>query len=207
MLKIIRRQLSVPALFLFLLILAGCGATSTPSRFYVLSSMDNLATDQETKTDLDSIRICIGAVSLPKYLEKHQIVTRSGSNELQLAEFDRWAGNFEEDIGNVVAENLALLLSSDQVFSYQAIDVFDEADYTVAIDISRFDGRLGERVELVARWTILDGTGEEVKGITATHIIEPVQGDTYADMVAAQSRALASLSREIGTAFKDLRVR
>jgi uncharacterized lipoprotein YmbA len=206
MLKTIRAKPCYLVLYLILFILTGCGATSPASRFYVLSPMAESATGQEAITDSGSISISIGPVSLPKYLKKQQIVTRSGSNELQLAEFDRWAGKIEEDIGRVVAENLAYLLSTDRVLSYPAINAV-AADYTIQIDISRFDGNLDGNVELIARWAIFDVQGNLAKGVTATRIIEPVQGNTYAEMVAAQSRALGVLSREMGDAFKHLAAR
>ena len=206
MLKTIRAKPCYLVLYLILFVLTGCGVTSPPSHFYVLSPMAEMATEQKKITDSDSISISIGPVSLPKYLKKQQIVTRSGSNELQLAEFDRWAGKIEEDIGRVIAENLAYLLSTDRVLSYPAIEAV-EADYTIAIDISRFDGNLEGNVELIARWAIFDVEGKVAKGLTATRIIEPLQGNTYADMVAAQSRALGALSRELGDAFKHLMAR
>jgi uncharacterized lipoprotein YmbA len=206
MLKTIRAKPCYLVLYLILFVLAGCGVTSPPSHFYVLSPMAEMATEQKKITDSDSISISIGPVSLPKYLKKQQIVTRSGSNELQLAEFDRWAGKIEEDIGRVIAENLAYLLSTDRVLSYPAIEAV-EADYTIAMDISRFDGNLEGNVELIARWAIFDVEGKVAKGLTATRIIEPVQGNTYADMVAAQSRALGALSRELGDAVKHLMAR
>ena len=206
MLKTIRAKPCYLVLYLILFVLTGCGVTSPPSHFYVLSPMAEMATEQKKITDSDSISISIGPVSLPKYLKKQQIVTRSGSNELQLAEFDRWAGKIEEDIGRVIAENLAYLLSTDRVLSYPAIEAV-EADYTIAMDISRFDGNLEGNVELIARWAIFDVEGKVAKGLTATRIIEPVQGNTYADMVAAQSRALGALSRELGDAFKHLMAR
>ena len=206
MLKTIRAKPCYLVLYLILFVLTGCGVTSPPSHFYVLSPMAEMATEQKKITDSDSISISIGPISLPKYLKKQQIVTRSGSNELQLAEFDRWAGKIEEDIGRVIAENLAYLLSTDRVLSYPAIEAV-EADYTIAMDISRFDGNLEGNVELIARWAIFDVEGKVAKGLTATRIIEPLQGNTYADMVAAQSRALGALSRELGDAFKHLMAR
>ena len=70
--------------------------------------------------------------------------------------------------------------------------------------ISMFEGRLGESAEIIARWAIFDIQGKNVKSITSTRIIEPVQGTGYADMVAAQSRILASLSRELADAIIQL---
>ena len=45
------------------------------------------------------VAINIAPVELPDYLNRLQIVTRDGRNELKLAEFDRWAGSLAENIG------------------------------------------------------------------------------------------------------------
>lgn len=179
----------------------GCAGRSKSSSFYVLSPVaDTEFGMKNTSGESSDISIGISPVSLPKYLKKSQIVTRTGNNELHLAEFDRWAGKIEEDIGSVIAENLTYFLSTDNVLSYPSMEAI-ELDYNVKLDISRFDGSLGGQMELVARWAIFDGAGNSLYGVKATHIIEPTRGGGYADMVAAQSRALASLSRELADAI------
>jgi len=184
-----------------MLLQVGCAGRSKSSSFYVLSPVaDTEFGIKNTSGESSDISIGISPVSLPKYLKKSQIVTRTGNNELHLAEFDRWAGKIEEDIGSVIAENLTYFLSTDNVLSYPSMEAID-LDYNVKLDISRFDGSLGSQMELVARWAIFDGDGNSLYGVKATHIIEPTKGGGYADMVAAQSRALASLSRELADAI------
>jgi uncharacterized lipoprotein YmbA len=203
--KTIHVRIPVMAFCMVLLLLAGCVSTAknTP-RFYVLSPMAEIETEkQEVSAETGNISISIGPISLPKYLRKSQIVTRTGNNELHLAEFDRWAGKIEEDIGRVIAENMTYILSTDKVLSYPAIGALD-TDYRIEMGISMFEGRLGGSVELIARWAIFDIQGKNVKSITSTRIIEPVQGTGYADMVAVQSRILASLSRELADAIIQL---
>ena len=184
-----------------MLLQVGCAGRSKSSSFYVLSPVaDTEFGIKNTSGESSDISIGISPVSLPKYLKKSQIVTRTGNNELHLAEFDRWAGKIEEDIGSVIAENLTYFLSTDNVLSYPSMEAID-LDYNVKLAISRFDGSLGGQMELVARWAIFDGDGNSLYGVKATHIIEPTKGGGYADMVAAQSRALASLSRELADAI------
>ena len=72
------------------------------------------------------------------------------------------------------------------------------------MDIIRFDGRLGGDLELIVRWAILDRQGNTVHDIQSTHISEPVNGLTYAEMTAAQSRALARYSRNVAEVIKKL---
>jgi uncharacterized lipoprotein YmbA len=182
----------------------GCAGRSKSARFYVLSPVTGpeLAM-QNTSGGSSDLAIGISPVTLPKYLRKPQMVTRTGSNELHLAEYDRWAGKIEEDIGRVMAENLSHMLATKRVFSYPAMEGI-ALDYLVEIDISRFDGRLGGDIELIARWVLFDGGGKTVYGVKTTHIIEPTRGGGYADMAAAQSRALAAFSRELADAIKEL---
>jgi uncharacterized lipoprotein YmbA len=182
----------------------GCAGRSKSARFYVLSPEAGPEFDMKNKAGGGSdFSIGIPPVSLPKYLRKAQIVTRTGGNELHLAEYDRWAGKIEEDIGRVIAENLSHMLATDRVFPYPAMEGI-ALDYTIKIDISRFDGRLGGDIELILRWALFDAAGNTAYGVKATHIIEPTRGGGYDDMVAAQSRALAAFSSELADAIKEL---
>ena len=70
-------------------------------------------------------------------------------------------------------------------------------DYQIVLDVVRFDGQAGEDALLVARWSILSGRDKELLSANRASIRERVSGSEYADVVAAQSRALAKLSREI----------
>ena len=201
MIQRILAQTVAVTLGIAMLLQVGCAGRSKSSSFYVLSPVaDTEFGMKNTSGESSDISIGISPVSLPKYLKKSQIITRTGNNELHLAEFDRWAGKIEEDIGSVIAENLTYFLSTDNVLSFPSMEAI-ELDYNVKLAISRFDGSLGGQMELVARWAIFDGDGNSLYGVKATHIIEPTKGGGYADMVAAQSRALASLSRELADAI------
>jgi uncharacterized lipoprotein YmbA len=182
----------------------GCAGRSKQARFYVLTPEAGIALQMKNGLGIGSdIAIGISPVYLPKYLRKQQIVTRSGDNELQLAEYDRWAGKIEEDIGRVIAENLSHLLGTDKVFAYPAMKEIAQ-DYDIEIDITRFDGRLGGDVELSARWSVFDGKGRVVYGVKTTDITEPTRGRSYGHLVAAQSRSLGIFSRELADVIKEL---
>lgn len=182
----------------------GCAGRSKQARFYVLTPEAGSTLQMESGSGIASdIAIGISPVSLPKYLRKQQIVARSGDNELRLAEYDRWAGKIEEDIGRVIAENLSHLLGTDKVLAYPAMEAIAK-DYDIKIDISRFDGQLGGDIELSVRWSVFDGEGKVVYGVKATDIFEPTRGGDYDHLVAAQSRALAVFSRELADVIKEL---
>jgi uncharacterized lipoprotein YmbA len=142
------------------------------------------------------LSVSIAPVEIPDYLDRPQIVTRDGRNELKLAEFDRWGGALRDNIAAVLAENLALLLDSDRVYVYPRTRA-EKADYEVAMRVLRLDCAPGDKVLLKAQWVVT--TGQEKKEI-ATHIstfTESLNDSRYDTLVAAISQTLALISREI----------
>jgi uncharacterized lipoprotein YmbA len=192
---------------LALLVTAGCigGARSKPSRFYTLDSMDSheVASLPAPTSPTQDLRIGIVPVKIPEYLKKPQIVTRTGASEITLAEFDRWAGSLDEDIGRVIAENLSLLLQTDKVLNFPWRRNV-ELDYTIEMQVNRLEGTLGGDIEFVVRWAIFDAKNNNVFSVQTSRITEPVQGEGYSDLVIAQSRTLAIFSKELATAIIKL---
>jgi uncharacterized lipoprotein YmbA len=188
------------ALGIYLLITGGC-ATTEPARFYTLSPLAIPGLEAEAAGE--GIAIGVGPIKLPEHLDRPQIVVRTSRNELKLAEFDRWAGSLGDDFSRVLAENLSILLSTHRVSLYpwrKSVPV----EYQVVVDVARFDGDLGGNAALVARWTVFGGHNKKVLFMEKSRISEPSGGRGFEAMVAAQSRALGHLSREIADAIKAL---
>jgi uncharacterized lipoprotein YmbA len=192
---------------LALLLANGCisGSRSKPSRFYTLDTMSvhEAASHAAATSSTQNLRLGIVPVKIPEYLKKSQIVTRTGSSEITLAEFDRWAGSLDEDIGRVVAENLSLLLKTDKVLNFPWRRNV-ELDYTIELQVSRLEGALGGNVEFIVRWAIFDAGNNNVVNVTTSRITQAVQGDSYSDLVAAQSQALVVLCQELAAAISKL---
>jgi uncharacterized protein len=177
------------------LLLAGC-ASSPASRFYTLTplaQLDAKPSSQETATPLS---VSIAPVEIPDYLDRPQIATRDGSNELRLAEFDRWAGSLSENIAVVLAENLSILLGSDRVSVYPGIGA-EKADYSVIMRVLRLDCVPGDRVLLKAQWKIFTGRDKKDVATSLKTYTESLSNDSYETMVAAVSHTLEQVSREI----------
>ena len=192
--------LSILALGVFLLIAKGCAGTQSAS-FYSLNPIANSETETSVITAGQVIAIGIGPIKFPKYLERSQIVTRKGQNSLDLAEFHLWAGSLKEDFFRVLAENISTLLSTDRVFLYpwrRSVPI----DYQVVVEVFKLDGKPGGNASLVACWTIFSGDGKKIFLTQKSSFIEPTGADGYDAFVAAESRALANLSREIAIEIK-----
>ena len=130
------------------------------------------------------------------------MVTRTGQNELRLAEFDRWAGPLDENFAQVLADNLSILLATDRV-SLFPWPKSTPIDYQVAVEVTQFDGAPGGMVLLTARWTLRSGDGQHTLAMRKSSISESVAGADYAALAAAQSRAVARLSREVAAAIQS----
>ena len=188
-------------------LIAGCtlmgGGTNQSTNNYVLNSLHSEDTQTQVVADLRDIGILVGPVRLALYLDRSDIVIRDSQNQIRLAEFSQWAGPLQENFSRVLAENLSVLLSTDRV------DIFPGSramlfDFNVTVNVTRFDGMPGEKADLRARWGILDKDRKKVLYEKHTILSQSTENDSMEALIAAESRALADLSREIAEAIKDL---
>lgn len=188
-------------LALIILTLYGCG-TSGPSKFYTLSPIADREMEPLARAMDRGMAIGISRIKLPEYLDRPQIVTRSGRNAIEIDEFNHWAGSLRDDLSRVLADNLSKLLQTDRIQIYpwrKSLAV----KYLVMVEITRFDGSLGGDVFLDTRWTIIDDEQKRVLVMKKSSIKEASEAGDHGALVAAQSRALGHLSREIAVAVLD----
>ncbi len=187
------------------MILGGCiGGKSSPAKFYVLSALPSPETPKKVVAAEHGLAIGVGPVSLPPYLDRPEIVTRSGGNKLHLSEFDRWAEPLRQNFTRVLAENLSSLIPTDRtaVFPWERST---PVNYQVVVEVTRFEGSADGNSLLMARWSIVgaDGKQELLAGQSSfSESIGPPQD--YEATVSAMSRSLADFSREIAAAIKTL---
>lgn len=184
------------------LMLAGC-AGSPQARFYLLSPL----TDQEGNPSApanDPVSLGIAPVEIPDYLDRPQIVTRDGRNELKLAEFDRWGGSLPDNIAAVMTENLSQLLGSDRV---QAVPRgrIETVDYTLMIRVLRLDCMPGDQVIMKVQWTLAAGPSGKDLLTRVTSCSETLKDSRYDTLVAAVSASLGQVSREIAREINERR--
>jgi uncharacterized lipoprotein YmbA len=180
------------AALVLLLLLCAC-ARSPQSQFYTLSTVQPAADLCPPDGPIHRIKLVLW--HFPALLERPQIATRFQPNFIEYAEFHRWAGSLREEFLQTLEENLRRQCQRLQVQP----DFWPEVAQTTRLnlDLRRFDGSLGGEVHLSLNWMI---TGEqaEAAGVERhSEIIEPVNENSYAGLVAAQSRALTNLAAEI----------
>ena len=173
----------------------GCG--SSPTRFYALNGLPQ-GVGHTGGVARSGPALGVGPVAVPERLNRPEIVTWVNESMLHLADFDQWAAPLQDSLTRVLAENLAVLLSTDRaaVFPWPSDTPID---YEVRVEVTRFEGTLGRDCSLIARWFILRRVDKQTKAGRSSHT-EPA-GESYTTLVAAQSRLVAALSRDIATAL------
>jgi uncharacterized lipoprotein YmbA len=188
-------------LFAVLLSLGACG-TTPPTKFFLLSPLP--ATGTPAASSDHQLRLGVGPINLPEYLDRPQIVTRAADNEMRLADDRRWAEPLQDNFAHVLGENLARLLGTGQVHEFpwppaQAID------YQIVVTVIHFEGDTSGKVSLVARWDVRAGRERTLIVSRRSNISVPVQNPgSYESVVAASSTAVGQLSQEIEGAIKQL---
>jgi hypothetical protein len=135
-------------------------------------------------------------------VDRPQIVTRNGPDEISLTEFDRWGEPLADGVPRTIAANLGVLLPNDRVALLPWAGM-RAPQYQVLVDVARFDGTLGTGALLDANWRILGAEGKTLREARFA-VSEPAPEPTYSALVAAMSRCLGGLSREIAAALKSL---
>ena len=177
---------------LALLLLAACGATE-PSKLYTLSPIP----ERGAGTSLDdSPAIGIGPVTLPQYLDRPQIVQRSGPNRLVVAEFDRWAEPLSDTVPRILAMNIGRLLQSERVYVVPRRRPLP-IDLTLEVDFSQLEPLTDGSAVVAARWLVF-GEGSQPRQEGSAEIrLEGGLPNSYEAQVELLSKALGELSRRM----------
>ena len=183
-------------------ILAACAGNGRPSTFYMLRSMESPQEGLSSAGE-KNVSVLVGPISLPAYLDRNQMVTVSGKNQVDLDEFNRWAESLRESFYRVLLEDLSLLLKTPRAYRYDRSGE-EKVDYQVSIDVTRFDCAPEGDAVITAFWTVR-GKERHTPLMTKKSVFrEPVSSNGFSGMVAAQNRTLADLSREIASAIESL---
>jgi hypothetical protein len=187
--------------------LAGCGTFSPrpdPSRFFTLSSLPQVAQAlSKNSTSSEKMFLGIGPVKFPGYLDRQEIVVRSGQNRLEVSETDLWAEPLQDNFSRVLSENLALLLNTDLIIIYPWSPA-NRPRYHVEIEVLRLEANSERNGQLFARWSVVDSADKKVAVVKESRVIRNAQEKSTDGSVAALSEAVGDLSREIADAVSAI---
>jgi uncharacterized protein len=188
------------------LLLAGCFGTSPPTRFYTLSPPETRSGPAPAGFD---IMVTVNPVTIPDYLNRRQIVSRSGQNGIDLAEFDHWGGSLDDEISRVIVAGMTERLAPLRiaVLSGKSLAMpAAEREYRIPVTVIQFDGIRGSTVALNAVWGAVEKRNKRERYLFTqeSSITEAVAGNSYEDLVAAMGRAAGKLGREMADRLAPL---
>jgi uncharacterized lipoprotein YmbA len=179
---------------------AGCSSTPR-ARLYVLHPAESAA--RQDPAPPQERAVVLAAVRVPAHLERPVVLTRASDTELLHSEFHRWAGPLEGLIAQALSEHLTASLAPDGV-AVHAGSRFRPGDYRLTIEITRFSGVLGRSAELRAQWSLRAGDKENLLFSRTSVFQADLAEKDHAAYVAAQSRLLGELGREIAAEIRKI---
>lgn len=173
---------------------SGCSALKPkedPTRsFYLKESRPNKLVSSS------KLRVLVGEIVVPEYIDKTEIVTAGADNELKVAEYFVWAEPLGNGVSRVLATNLSRLLDSPTVVPYPDVDSINY-DFRVPVVLRRFvmaaDGKVHLEVSYVVAAAGLTSAADG-KSSSRSVIADVADPNSYSAIADAMSRALADLS-------------
>lgn len=185
-----------------LVALALLGCSSPKTAYYKLNSDPiPMMTDASAK-----IRVMVGPISVPVTMDRPQLVVQTSSNEVQVYEYQRWAGSLKSDIGRVVGSSLARDLATPNVWNF-AESTQTNFDYQILLDVQNVESSPDSSIVVDVLWTIkpIGDKNAAVKSrmmMGRSLVREPISGPGLDALVAAQSRAFAKVGSEIAQSVR-----
>jgi uncharacterized protein len=168
-------------------------------RYYTLASSAEPAVKSAS-----GLTVGLGPVTLPGYLSRPALVTRMGDTQVHYAEGDLWAEPLAKQFTRTLSEDLSRALSGARIMDYPWYPGAP-VDVAVAVTVVAFEVDSTGTATLNASWTVRDPQSRKVGYEGQSAIVEPAggtPGEASVDAaVAALSRALARLSRELALAI------
>lgn len=172
-------------------ILVACASPSVPDQYYLLSALV-----QPVPASAGASVIGVGPVTIPSYLDRSTIVTRSAASRPEINSGYRWAEPLGENINRVLMDNLdrAGVAARLEVFPWNSRD---QVKWQVVVDIDRFERQADGTVSLTARWKLADFERGGIESAATYNKTSKPNDSTMEGTVIAMSSLLADLSAEI----------
>ena len=149
--------------------------------------------------------IAVSRPSLPSYLDRQQLVSRTTTGELNMNSYHLWAEPLDASISRVTAANLSRLTNS---LNIQPVENFVTLDYQSLLEIrvSRFEPDASGQVVLACTWKLQPVAGR----VAATRSFStsvpvsgpPVTTGPQTERIKAMNEALARLARDIARSLR-----
>ncbi len=175
-----------------------CSCTHVQSNYYVIDVpfTDEMQTEVKLQQGKGPVFAML-PIGIPAYLARPQLVLRESNTKIRIAENHRWGESLDKAIARVLANSL-----TDKLTRINGVVVPSRLglhpDYSIQLEISRFEGNLNASLEMVAFWT-LQKNGKKI--LQSNFYRKVSTGIDYQDLVTAYGTILSLLADEIANAI------
>jgi uncharacterized lipoprotein YmbA len=187
------------------LLLFGCRSITPAVSYYTMRTIENESTAGESVQNVLSRTIGIRGVSLPGMINRPQMVRRTGSYEIDVEPYHRWAEYPDRMVHQLLRDNLQRLLPEDRVVN-APWPVGLKPDLILSFHFLELIGSDDKKMELSVVWTISEKSGGSPPLSRRTHLIEAIQGNGFDNLAQAHSHVLAELSREVAEVIREMNI-
>ena len=187
----------VISLLFVISLLSGClgGGATKPIHYYLI---DPVEYHSESIKAVRVLSIEIIDLNIPQYLERFQIASRSSESRLEFSDDNQWGENLRKNLLRSMARNLSKLLSTTDI-STPLNRSSSSPDYRVLVHVEQFELDIDNKVKLIARWQLTNGTQSKTSGVYSTELAskQAIERDNYDQMVLSMRQLYGELSEYI----------
>lgn len=177
---------------------SGCRSITPPLSYYIISPLTDTSMPPADEGGNRAKIVGLNPIELPGYLNRIQMVKRTGANRLVVSSSNRWADYPDRLIQRVLGDNLQLLMADARVYS-APWPAGIKPDVTVDIAFHELIGTADKTMLLSAVWTISAEHGPSAPHRTT--LSQSITGSGFDDLAAAHSRVLEALCQEVADAL------
>lgn len=184
-----------------IIVFSGCRSMTPSLSYYILSPLTDASMPPVDADGSRTRTVGVNPIELPGYLNRVQMVKRTGMNRLAVSSNHRWADFPDRLIQRVLVDNLQMLMADTRVYS-APWPAGIKPDVTVDVTFLELIGTADETMLLSAVWTIAGD--DDPSPPHRTTLSEKISGAGFDDLAAAHSRVLEALCREVADALSGL---
>ncbi len=174
-------------------IVTGC-ASSPASNFYILEPMPPATTASAERR----LTVRVGPIEMAEYLDRPQIITRTGTNSLKADEFNRWIEPLDSSFLRALTTNLGAALNSPKVQPFSTGRASAELfDYQVLVNVTQFDVDSANNAVMTGQWGVVSLEQDKIFDAQQIDMRTVAASSDYADRAAALSQLVSQLAEKI----------
>ena len=148
----------------------------------------------ESAATARELSIGLGPITLPRYLQRSEVITRLNDNEFSASDNDRWGEPLEASVARVLTQDLNSDLPNSQIVPFPWSKK-TALDYKISVEFSRLERTADGKTVVQALWSVRTGNDKQLVQKTTTAVGSA--GNDQSSASAALSQGIGQVSREI----------